>query len=380
MRTKFCTLFLFLWSFSLSALLPTYFTYTPTEIAPLRTLNSAKKINENELKKWDQIVSQLVEKEKMEEVAPRLYAYLYVAQRDLAYLSSNVKADFQGSVEPISLAVVQLFVPSFNRPLDVDDYTKELTKVVFSKIQTRFQEEESHIQPRAEKIGEQYWPGKVPYFGIKMGSWMPWIIPSADALRAAPPPVFDSPEWQNQINEVKTASKDLTEEQKQAILFWADQAPGKFFKKDDWLDIANTYMWAKQTPLISLLLIRSTLAMALEDGCIAVFDSKYTYWVKRPFMRDPSIKPFIEPPNHPSYPAGHATLSFTASPLLIHFFPDDEQLWNRLAHQGAQSRIWAGIHFPVDNEAGRKIGENIAAQAIEKLQEQKLNLSRKTME
>lgn len=365
---------LFLWISSVSALLPTYFDYNQDETKGLRALNSTKEITAEELKIWDQIVSDLIEKEHLKEEAARLYAYLYVAQRDVAYLSSNLKGTFRGSIAPISLAVVKLFAPQFNREQEVDEYTKQLSDVVFAKIQARFKEEETQIKSASKKHGEEYWVSSNPY-GMKMGSWMPWIIPSVESLRAITPPSADSVEWEDQLNQVKDASKNLSEEQKQIVRFWAGEMPGKFFKKDDWLDIANTYMWARKTPLISALLIRSTLAMAIEDATIVAFDSKYTYWVKRPFMRDASVKSFIVAPDHPSYPAGHATLSTTAGTLLIYFFPDEEDLWTKLANEAAQSRIWAGIHFPIDNAAGKIIGQKVADRTIQKVERERGQLS-----
>ncbi|MGH2374189.1 MAG: phosphatase PAP2 family protein, partial [bacterium] len=109
-------------------------------------------------------------------------------------------------------------------------------------------------------------------------------------------------------------------------------------------------------------------AMTIADAVIAVFDSKYTYWVKRPFMMDRSIRTVMPTPNHPSYPAGHSTLSAAAATILSHYFPEATDTWQALAREAGLSRVWGGIHFPMDNEQGLILGDRVAREAIRQLQ------------
>ncbi len=97
--------------------------------------------------------------------------------------------------------------------------------------------------------------------------------------------------------------------------------------------------------------------MGLYDASLVYLSSKYHYLVVRPKVYDPSVTYIIENPNHPSYPAGHSTASTTAAIILTHFFPEDERKWKDLAYEARKSRIWAGIHYPIDNEGGMESGK-----------------------
>src|SRR5215216_1610923 len=69
----------------------TYFNYTERELIPLRQLQSSDQMSRKQLMHWDEEVSDLIKKNKQQENASRIYAYLYVAQRDAGYLSYQLK-------------------------------------------------------------------------------------------------------------------------------------------------------------------------------------------------------------------------------------------------------------------------------------------------
>jgi hypothetical protein len=99
----------------------------------------------------------------------------------------------------------------------------------------------------------------------------------------------------------------------------------------------------------------------------------------RPSQLSPAITPMIDPPITPSFPAGHAVQAYLISFLLAdamrnlpqHKIPDEsgsgstEADWLDssktagvlfdLAARVSQNRIVAGLHFPVDIEAGRAV-------------------------
>jgi hypothetical protein len=105
-------------------------------------------------------------------------------------------------------------------------------------------------------------------------------------------------------------------------------------------------------------------SFAVHDAVVACWDAKYAYWAMRPSQVDLELKPLFPPPNHPSYPAAHACISTAAGQTLAGLFPRDAEPLRALAKQAADSRMWAGIHFPSDVEAGRVIGEAVAKQAV----------------
>ncbi len=107
-----------------------------------------------------------------------------------------------------------------------------------------------------------------------------------------------------------------------------------------------------------------TLNAAMMDALVACHDAKYVYWVPRPSQADPSIKPLIDVPNHPSYPSNHSCLSTAAALVLAHFFPQERPRMESIATEAGVSRIYAGLHYRFDVEAGEDIGRKVANVAI----------------
>ncbi|MFL5537886.1 MAG: phosphatase PAP2 family protein [Longimicrobiaceae bacterium] len=72
-------------------------------------------------------------------------------------------------------------------------------------------------------------------------------------------------------------------------------------------------------------------------------------------------------PRHPAYPSGHSTYSGAASELLSFFFPDYRAEFDRLADNIGLARLWAGVHWRSDHEAGNKLGRTVACLVIDQL-------------
>ena len=100
-------------------------------------------------------------------------------------------------------------------------------------------------------------------------------------------------------------------------------------------------------------------AVAVVDAEIACWDAKYTYWTARPITADPELDVLFPTPPFPSYPSAHATVSNAAAIVLVHLFPNDAVDLLALASQAAASRGWAGIHSPIDNDAGLLLGRQV---------------------
>jgi membrane-associated phospholipid phosphatase len=87
----------------------------------------------------------------------------------------------------------------------------------------------------------------------------------------------------------------------------------------------------------------------------------------RPPQLSLAIYPLVNPPATPSFPAGHAVQSYLISYLLAyslknlpqHQLPDAPEdakgLLFDLAARVADNRVVAGIHYPVDIDAGRAV-------------------------
>jgi len=96
------------------------------------------------------------------------------------------------------------------------------------------------------------------------------------------------------------------------------------------------------------------------DAFIASQDGKFTYWYIRPPQLDPGIVPLIPVPNFPSYPSNHSTFSSAKAEMLAYLFPAHADYIRAVGKEAGDSRIWAGIHFPMDNTAGVQLGKSVA--------------------
>ena len=352
--------------------LPTYFTYSDSELTAIKGISSDQTLTSDDLYRWDRTSFELVSKNTLRkdfnEESSKIYAYLAVAQRDFAFLSFNhTKGVFAGNIDPLSKEVLCTFslldCESVAMHGSSDAYSEALSKIVFAKVQERMSQDKAGLTPYPILKGEQYWDGPQPSIGIENGNSKGWFITSGDQFRAPPPPAFNSPEFKAQLKMTQDALRGATAEQKHATVFWAG-GPGTKTPPGQLLELGDTYMKEKGVPVKKVLLVRSVLTMAVADAVTAVFDSKYTYFVRRPFMMDPTIVTIMPTPNHPSYAAGHSTLSTAGATVLIGYFPEDTVLWKAKALEAGMSRIWGGIHYMMDHEAGVVIGEQVGKEAL----------------
>jgi membrane-associated phospholipid phosphatase len=84
--------------------------------------------------------------------------------------------------------------------------------------------------------------------------------------------------------------------------------------------------------------------------------------VPRPFQLAPQLLTLVPTPEHAAYPAGHATESYAVAHVLAKLIGEDQvtDTLMRTAHRVAYNRTVAGLHYPVDNAAGRWLGLSLA--------------------
>jgi len=108
-------------------------------------------------------------------------------------------------------------------------------------------------------------------------------------------------------------------------------------------------------------LTAALLKKAAGDSKIAEDLVKTYYNRPRPPLVDPRIQPCVElPKNSPSYPSGHALRGVLWSVILSELAPDLRKPLLARGIQIGDDRIIAGVHFPSDVKAGRKLGHHIA--------------------
>ena len=80
-------------------------------------------------------------------------------------------------------------------------------------------------------------------------------------------------------------------------------------------------------------------------------------------MVDPGIATAMANPPFPGYVSGHSAISATAATVLDAMLPDSGY-WQRSAEEARDSRLYAGIHLDVDNQAGFTLGRVIGVAIV----------------
>lgn len=345
----------------------TFFSYSSDELQAIRSLPiTNEELNQQKCEALDPIIDELAEKPMPDGLATRLIAYLYVAQRDFALLSHQIAQQWVGNVNLLTLKILQLFYADFRPPhfIQVDPYSSKISEIVFRKIEERFKQEQEQLKDYPPKLGPTYWKEEVPYLGQRIGTCKPWLLTSLKDVQVIPPPNFDSIIWTFGIDQILFDQARLTPSMRKIVLYWGGQEGPK---SGNWLAIANTYLQETRPAFPEFLLIRATLAMAYTDALIAAFDAKYTYWVMRPHMRNSKVIQVIPCPKHPSYPSAHSVTSAASATILSYFFPNEKEKWRKMVFDAANSRIWGGLHYMYDNEAGLIQGEKVGRMVIGRL-------------
>jgi membrane-associated phospholipid phosphatase len=200
------------------------------------------------------------------------------------------------------------------------------------------------------------------------GTWRTWTLHDGSQFRPGPPPAYGSARFRAEVREVYRVSKALTDEQKRIADYWADGA-GTVTPPGHWNRIALGLAGAAGWPTLRESLLFAVMNAAQADAFIACWDAKYTYWTLRPVtaihrLIDPSWAPYIVTPPFPSYVSGHSTTSAAASTVLAAFFPNRGGELEAMAEEAAVSRLYGGIHFRSDNEAGLELGRRVGSVAV----------------
>ncbi|MEO5925131.1 MAG: phosphatase PAP2 family protein [Bryobacteraceae bacterium] len=203
------------------------------------------------------------------------------------------------------------------------------------------------------------WVGTNPG-NATMPNWKPIIISTPSEFRSPAPPSCTSTQVRAEADAVKNFPRTFTTNSK---AFYYQTPEGSF---TDFHTMLSRLLFEDQLDQNPPRAARAYAALAaiLFDTFIASNDSKYTYWYLRPSMLDTAITPLFPVPNFPSYPSNHSALSTARVELLAYLFPDRAVSLRAWGKEAGDSRIWAGIHYEMDNQAGVTMGKAIAQKYI----------------
>jgi len=110
-----------------------------------------------------------------------------------------------------------------------------------------------------------------------------------------------------------------------------------------WLVIAAVLaVWWRRPPIF--------LQVAIADLAGQLISYGLKQWIGRVRPNDvyASPKPLVHAPHDGSFPSGHATVSFACATVLAFYAPRAAPAFFVLAAAIAWSRVYVGVHYPID--------------------------------
>lgn len=217
----------------------------------------------------------------------------------------------------------------------------------------------------------------------------PFALTSPDQFRPPPPPEVTSADYAEAYAEVKAqgsaASTVRTDDQTGYAVWWMEFAEGSVNR------LARELVAEQGTDLWDAARLFAYLNVALYDGYIAVWDSKYEYDHWRPVTAiraaeatgnpsttpDPEWEPLRPTPPFQDYASAHATACAASLGVLRHAFGDEFSFsmrpttapggmptrafahFSAAAEECADSRIKLGWHFRYAADEGLALGRRV---------------------
>jgi len=262
--------------------------------------------------------------------------------------------------------------------------------------------------PQGTAPGEyRFTPGTPFAFAPGWAHVTPFVLRRAEQFRPDAPPPIDGERYTADFREVKrlggdgvTTPTERTAQQTEIALFWWESSPL------GWNRIARTISTDKRLDLWESARLFGLLNMALADGYIGSFDTKYHYNYWRPVTAiraadtdgnprtsaDPTWTPLVTTPPIPDYDSAHAVQGGAGSTVLKRFFGTDRigfttcsltlpagstctdpspvtrsyASFSAAAQENGISRILVGFHFRKAVEEGIEHGDRIGDLAVDR--------------
>ena len=262
--------------------------------------------------------------------------------------------------------------------------------------------------PQGTEPGEyRFTPGTPFAFAPGWADVTPFVLRDSSQFRANAPFAVTDRKYTADFEEVKrlggdgvTTPSERTDDQTEIALFWVESSPLQ------WNRIARTVSADAGLDLWENARLFGLLNMALADGYVGSFETKYLYNYWRPVtaiqtaetdgnpdtVADPTWTPLVPTPPIPDHDSAHAVEGGAAARVLARFFRTDDisfetcsltlppgstcddasvvtrsfTSFSQAAEENAISRILVGFHFRNAVEQGVKHGRRIGNLAVSK--------------
>lgn len=219
----------------------------------------------------------------------------------------------------------------------------------------------------------------------------PFGIPNVAAYLLDPPPALTSNEYAKAYNEVMTVgslnSTERPADRADVARFYAAASPTQAFNQ-----AAQQMAQQEGGSLSENARALALVNMAISDSLVASFFNKYQYNFWRPETAihngdaddnpktdpDPTYTPFIVTPCFPSYPSNHGSAANAAAEVLRRLYGEaghsmtltnatvptivlQYTSFKQITDDISDARVYGGIHFRTDQDAGAVLGRAIGA-------------------
>jgi hypothetical protein len=210
----------------------------------------------------------------------------------------------------------------------------------------------------------------------------PFAIEGADQFRSGPPPALTSERYLRGYDEVmRVGSIDSAfrpQDRSDVALFYAATAPVPV-----WNSAAAQVAVEQGRSMSENARALALMDVAIADASVSVFDTKYSYDFWRPETAihtsgDTTWQPYIVTPCFPGYGSAHGSLSNAARKVLERLYGPRNHLitlsnpavagvilqyqtFEQITHDISDARVYGGIHFRFDQEAGAEQGRQVGA-------------------
>lgn len=224
-------------------------------------------------------------------------------------------------------------------------------------------------------------PPATPY----AGNMRPFLQVHSQGVTDPPPFPYSEvvgSDFYNMVRDVYDVSFTRTQDQTNMALWWNDLGLYRGYTPPGHImNVVNIVLKGEHKDLITSILAYTEAGMALWDGLIVCFRSKYAFNQMRPvtYIRrfiDPNWLPLIPTPPHPEYPAAHAFITSAAMAAVASVIGDEHHItdntytflgwpartYNSLTEVGIEagdSRRFGGIHYAPSIHAGHLAGTQV---------------------
>ena len=230
----------------------------------------------------------------------------------------------------------------------------------------------------------------------------PFAVLTPTQFLPPPPPTLISARYAADLNETKAIGKSdswvRTEEETIIARLWAGIAASGAGTATGmsgiWNNVVRDVVRERGLSIVDAARLFALVNVSIHDGIQMSATSKVTYGTWRPLTAirradedanaatdaDPSWSSLLNTPPYPSYAGNMATVGASAARALARALGTDDMPINatwrqsggqphvvrqyagfsQLAEEQARSRIYGGIHFQFDSDAGRYIGTRVA--------------------